>query len=98
MTLALSLGPAVAQTPERPVISEAEVTGDDVYVRSGASLNHYPVCKINAGSRVTVVGEMGDWYEILPPEGVFCFISGDYVDTADNRTGVVNGYGVAQTP
>ncbi len=94
VTLVLSAVHVIAQTPERPVISQAEVTGNDIYVRCGASLNHYPVCKLNAGDLVTIVGEMGNWYEILPPEGVFSYISGDYVDTADNRTGVVNGNNV----
>lgn len=69
----------------------AEVIGDDVYVRSGPSLNHYPMDKLKAGDRVTIVGETGDWCEILPPEGIFSFISGDYVDTVDDRTGIVNG-------
>lgn len=68
-----------------------EVIGDDVYVRSGPSLNHYPMDKLEAGDRVTIVGETGDWLEILPPPGLFSFISGDYVDTADDRTGIVNG-------
>ena len=78
------------ETTPRP----AEVTGADVYVRSGPSSNHYPVVKLNAGDRLTVVGENREWYEILPPEGTFSFISGDYVDTGDNKTGVVSGNGV----
>ncbi len=85
---------AAGQVTEKPVLGQAEVTGNDVYVRSGASLNHYPVAKLQAGDRVTIVGEMGDWYEIHPPEEVFSFISGDYVDTADNKSGVVNGSNV----
>jgi SH3-like domain-containing protein len=82
---------AEGQVPVKPVISLAEVTGNDVYVRSGPSANHYPVSKLMAGGRVTVVGETGDWYEIRPPEGVFSFISGEYVDTQNDRSGVVNG-------
>lgn len=85
---------AIGQTPDKPVVSQGEVTGDNVYVQYGASTNHYPVCKLNAGDRVTIVGETGEWYEILPPEASFSFISGDYVDTADNKTGVVNGNNV----
>jgi hypothetical protein len=82
---------AQGQVPVKPVISLGEVTGNDVYVRSGPSANHYPVSKLRAGDRVAVVGETGDWYEIQPPEGVFSFISGEYVDTPDDRSGVVNG-------
>lgn len=71
-----------------------EVAANDVYVRSGGSMNHYTICKLNAGDRVTVVGQNGKWYEILPPEGAFSLISGDYVDTADDKSGVVNGNNV----
>lgn len=85
---------AAGQVTQKPVLGYAEVTGDDVYVRSGPSLNHYPVVKLHAGDRVTIVREMGEWYEIHPPEGVFSFISGDYVDTADDKSGVVNGNNV----
>jgi uncharacterized protein YgiM (DUF1202 family) len=67
------------------------VTAHDVYVRSGPSANHYPVCKLGAGARVTVMGETGEWFEILPPDDAFSFVSGDYVDSPDGRKGVING-------
>ncbi len=88
--------PVLAQSipADGPAIREAEITANDVYVRSGDSLNHYTICKLRAGDRVTVVGERGDWYEILPPDGNFSLISGDYVDTTDNQKGVVNGNNV----
>ena len=75
----------------RPVINWGEVAANDVYVRSGDSTNHYTICKLSAGDRVAIVGQRGDWHEILPPEGAFSLISGDYVDTTDDKTGVVNG-------
>ncbi|MFQ5461462.1 MAG: SH3 domain-containing protein [Phycisphaerae bacterium] len=75
----------------RPVIATGEVIGEDVYIRSGPSMNHYAVCKLGAGDRVAILGERGAWYEISPPKGVFSLISGEYVDTGDNKTGVVNG-------
>ncbi len=71
-----------------------EVAANDVYVRSGGSLNHYTICKLNAGDRVTVVSQKGKWYEILPPDGTFSLISGDFVDTADDKGGVINGNNV----
>lgn len=83
-----------AQPHDRPVIAEGEVNNDNVYVRSGDSLNHYTICKLNAGRRVKIVAERGDWYEILPPEDAFSLISGDYVDSADGKHGVVNGNNV----
>lgn len=70
-----------------------EIVSNDVYVRSGDSLNHYPVCKLNAGDKVTLLSERGEWYEIVPPAGTFSLVSGDYVDRADGK-GVVNGNNV----
>ncbi|MFQ5495759.1 MAG: SH3 domain-containing protein, partial [Phycisphaerae bacterium] len=64
-----------AQVPAKTVIGRAEVTAADVYVRSGPSANHYPVDKVKAGARVTVVGQMGDWLEILPIDTAYSFIS-----------------------
>lgn len=92
--LSCCVGAVIAQAPSKPAEGRAEVIGDDVYVRSGASANHYPVCKLNAGDRVSVVGETGEWLEILPPSSVFSFLSGDFVDTADGQRGVVNGNNV----
>ncbi len=94
LVLCIVPGAALAQAPSQPVTRQGEITGSDVYVRSGSSVNHYPVAKLSVGDRVTVVGETGDWYRILPTEGTFSLISGDYVDTSDNRTGVVNGNNV----
>ncbi|MHC5110727.1 MAG: SH3 domain-containing protein [Planctomycetota bacterium] len=79
---------------QRTVIATGEVVANDVYVRSGPSLNHYTICKLGAGFRVSVFSERGDWYEILPPEGTFSLVSGEYVDTADNKDGVINGNNV----
>jgi SH3-like domain-containing protein len=85
---------AQAQQPDRSTPRQGEVTGNDVYVRSGPSTNHYPTIKLSAGAHVSIVGESGDWYEIVPPEGTFSYISGEYVDTADDKSGVVNGNNV----
>ncbi len=85
---------ALAQSDGRPILFEGEATADDVYVRSGDSLNHYTVCKLEAGRRVQVLAERGEWYEIVPPAEAFSLISGDYVDSADGKHGVVNGTNV----
>jgi uncharacterized protein YgiM (DUF1202 family) len=85
---------AQGEPASRPIIGEAEINANDVYVRSGDSLNHYTIIKLKAGDRVTVVGERGEWYEILPPEGSFSLVSGDYIDTTDDKTGIVNGANV----
>ena len=70
------------------------VMADDVYVRSGPSLNHYTICKLGKGARVSVLSEKSGWMEILPPAEAYSLISSDYVDTVDNQSGVVNGNNV----
>jgi len=75
-------------------VRQGEISANDVYVRSGDSMNHYTICKLNSGDKVTVVGERGDWYEIKPPDGTFSLVSGDYVDTTDDKTGTINGNNV----
>jgi SH3-like domain-containing protein len=94
-TLILCCGSAAAQADEpgeaAVTVQAGEVTADNVYVRRGPSSNHYPILKLNAGTRVTIVSEQPEWYEILPPEGALALISVDYVDTADEQSGVVNG-------
>lgn len=82
------------ESPSQTILGEGEINANDVYVRSGDSLNHYTIIKLKAGDRVTVVGERGEWYEIQPPEGSFSLVSGDYVDTTDNQKGVINGANV----
>lgn len=91
LTLTGLCSTALAQTASEPVLGPREVTARNVYVRSGNSLNHYPVCKLDAGDRVTVVAEHGEWCEVLPPEEAFSWISAQYVDSVDNESGVVNG-------
>ena len=87
--------PNVGAEPTTPGDSWiGEINANDVYVRSGDSQNHYTVCKLSAGNRVTVVSERGEWLEILPPAGTFSLISGDYVDRVDDHSGVVNGTNV----
>lgn len=93
LMMALS-GATRAQEAARPVLRTAEVNANDVYVRSGDSTNHYTVCKLAAGDRVEVVSQRGEWVEILPPAAAFSLISGDYVDTSDDKTGVVSGNNV----
>ncbi len=78
----------------RTVLGVGEVTGDNVYVRSGPSLNHYTICKLKAGEKVTVVAEKAEWLEIQPPPGVFSLVSGDFVDSADDKNGTVNAENV----
>lgn len=71
----------------------AEITNDNVNIRSGPGTNYYHCGKLNAGDRVKVVASKYSWSHIVPPEGSFSWISKQYVSVApDNpNVGTVTG-------
>jgi uncharacterized protein YraI len=71
----------------------AEITGDDVYVRSGPGTNFYHCGKLNKGEKVKVVDKQFSWSRIVPPAGSFSWISTDYVKISpgDPSVGTVTG-------
>lgn len=71
----------------------AEVTGDNVYVRSGSGTNFYECGKLNKGDRVKVIGKVYSWSRIVPPEGCFSWIYNEFVKVApeDPSVGIVTG-------
>lgn len=82
----------VSESPAYPY--DAEITGDDVYIRSGAGSSYYPCGKLNKGDKVKIVGSSGGvWSKIVPPSGSFSWISAQYVkpDTSDPTIGIVTG-------
>jgi len=74
----------------------AEITGDNVYVRSGSGTNHYNCGKTNKGDKVKVVSRQFSWSCIVPPPGSFSWIYVPYVsiDPDSQGTGIVTGDGV----
>jgi uncharacterized protein YgiM (DUF1202 family) len=71
----------------------AEVTGNDVFVRSGPGTQFYQCGKLYAGDRVQVVKSQQGWSAIVPPPGCFSWIAMQYVSiNLQNPTmGVVTG-------
>lgn len=71
----------------------AEITGDNVYVRSGPGTNYYDCGKLNKGDRVEVVSSQFSWSRIVPPAGSFSWISMQYVNIDPNNSavGIVSG-------
>ncbi len=71
----------------------AEITGNDVYIRSGAGTNFYHCGKLYQGDRVQVVKEQQGWSCIVPPPGCFSWIPMQYVSiNLENPTmGIVTG-------
>ncbi|HVP13441.1 MAG TPA: hypothetical protein VMV94_19870 [Phycisphaerae bacterium] len=86
---------APAQPVETPASFpwEGEVTGTNVYIRSGAGVNWYATTKLNTGDRVLVLSEKFGWYQISPPKGSFSYIDKSMVERqpADAKTGTVKG-------
>ena len=71
----------------------AEITGDNVHIRSGPGTNYYSCSKLNRGDRVKVVSHKFSWSCIVPPAGSFSWISTQYVhvDPNDPTVGTVRG-------
>ena len=80
-----------AGTPSFPYV--AEITGDNLYVRSGPGTNYYHCGKLNKGDKVKVVDKQFSWSCIVPPAGSFSWISMQYVKIDPNNpaTGTVTG-------
>jgi uncharacterized protein YraI len=71
----------------------AEITGDNVLIRSGPGTNFYDCGKLKSGDKVKVIGKQFSWARIVPPSGSFSWISMQYVSIdPDNPTvGTVTG-------
>lgn len=99
---AQSSAPAVSGTPETMTnaakTSEfpyfAEITGNDVQIRSGPGTGFYSCGELNKGDQVRIVGEQFSvWSKIIPPDGSFSWISMQYVriDQDAPSYGIVTG-------
>lgn len=93
MVALLSATVCFAQTAEKAAESYVgEVVaagGTDIY--AGGGKQFYTVGKVEAGQRVVVRGELFQWYRIVPPAGVYSYVTKSLVDaTGDGRRGVVN--------
>ncbi len=84
-------GPDEADTPAFPYM--AEITGDNVYVRSGPGTNFYDCGKLNKGDKVKVMSRQFSWACIVPLAGSFSWISMQYVsiDSGNPKVGTVTG-------
>ncbi len=80
-----------ANLPALPFM--AEITSDDVYVRSGPGTNYYYCSKLKKTDKVKVVGSKFSWWQIVPPAGSYSWISKQYVqvDPQNSASGTVIG-------
>ncbi|MBN1391938.1 MAG: SH3 domain-containing protein [Sedimentisphaerales bacterium] len=90
---AISAAAAEADEASFPYI--AEITENNVNIRSGPGTNYYHCGKLNSGDRVRVVASKYSWSHIVSPSGSFSWISKQYVNVEPNgRIGVVTGNSV----
>ncbi|MCX5635751.1 MAG: hypothetical protein NTW55_07940 [Planctomycetota bacterium] len=70
----------------------AQITGDDVIIRSGPGTNYYACGKLNKTDKVKIVASQYSWSQIVPPAGSFSWISMQYIriDSNNSSTGTVN--------
>ncbi len=85
--------PAGRPTPALAASYVGEITGNDVFVRSGPATNFYQCGKLYKGDTVQVVDSQPGWSCIVPPPGCFSWIAMQYVSiNLDNPTmGIVTG-------
>jgi uncharacterized protein YgiM (DUF1202 family) len=93
MVALLSATLCFAQTADKAAESYVgeivAANGTDIY--AGGGKQFYTVGKVEAGQRVVVRGELFQWYRIVPPAGVYSYVTKSLVDaTGDGRRGVVN--------
>jgi uncharacterized protein YgiM (DUF1202 family) len=83
--------PRAARTPAEPYV--AEVTGNDVFIRSGPGTNFYQCGRLYAGDRVQVISSDDGWSCIVPPPGCFSWVSMRFVSiNLENPTmGIITG-------
>jgi uncharacterized protein YgiM (DUF1202 family) len=86
---------AAAEVDELSFPYIAEITEDNVNIRSGPGTNYYHCGKLSSGDRVRVVASKYSWSHIVPPAGSFSWISKQYVSVEPNgHMGVVTGNSV----
>ena len=87
----VSTSDAEETVPSFPYI--AQITADDVYIRSGPGTQYYSCGKLNKVDRVKVVSTQFSWSHIVPPVGSFSWISMQYVSIDPNNPdiGIVTG-------
>jgi cell wall-associated NlpC family hydrolase len=61
----------------------AVVTGSNVMVRERATTSSDAITKVQAGTRVTVLGNEGAWYKLRFPHGTAGWVRGDFLKAAN---------------
>ena len=74
--------------PETVTIGTVNVRSDTyLNLRSGSGLEHSVIGHLLRGTEVEVIGESGDWYEVVVPEATG-YVYKDYLDVAEQEAPV----------
>lgn len=71
----------------------AQITENDLNMRSGPGTNYYRCGNLNESNAVKVVSSRFSWSRVVPPAGCFSWISSQYVsiDPTNSEIGTVTG-------
>lgn len=85
---------ATAGVPSFPYA--AQITDNDVPIRSGSGTNYYICGKLKKGDKAKVVGSQFSWSRIVPPTGSFSWISmrNVSIDPDNSTIGIVTADGI----
>jgi len=77
-------------TQPQPGVYWLRVTADRVNLRSRPDANSLTVARLKRDAVLRATGSEFGWHRVLPPEGVFSFVAGRYVEQQSDGTGVVS--------
>jgi hypothetical protein len=91
-----SAAAAAIAEPNRVYPYSGQITGNDVWVRSGPGMNFYQCARFYQNEVVEVLGEQAGWSRIIPPKDASCWVAMQYVAVSmlDPHSGIVTGDGV----
>ena len=58
----------------------ARITAYDVNVRAGSNLNYEMITRLDKGDLVLVADRRLDWFKVMLPEGILCWVYAELVD------------------
>lgn len=62
----------------------AQISGNRVNIRAGRGVNFSTLGQLSKGDYVRLVGKMDDWFQIEPVDGLYGWISKDFVKVRSN--------------
>jgi uncharacterized protein YgiM (DUF1202 family) len=74
-----------ANSTNESYLFQAEVTGEDINVRTDSTVSSDVICKVKKGEQVDVVSSLYDWYKIRLPKDAPSYIRKDFVKISEDN-------------